>query len=446
MKTTLVKSIVTFILLSASIWTVKGQNIYTFAGIGACNLGAGDGGPAISAEICAPWAIAVDALGNVYITDSGNNRVRKVNTSGVISNFAGTNSAGFSGDGGAATSAQLNSPRGIAIDASGNIYISDYGNNRIRKVNTSGIISTIVGTGIAGFSGDGSTAINAQINNPLGLAVDASGNLYISDYVNQRIRKVNTVGIISTFAGTGVSGFNGDGGVATATQLFGPCGVAVDVAGKVYIADYFNWRIRIVNLAGVISTFAGTGVGGFSGDGGLATNAQLAAPAGIAVDPSNNFYVADRNNNRIRKINPAGIISTIAGTGVAGFSGDGNTATSAKLNNPVAVNFDASGNVYFADIINNRIRELCVGACLAGINSLTKNNSNVFIFPNPNNGSFKIQIDNEVSNSKLILINSLGQKSCEQNIFQGTNIINADELSKGLYHYVVSSPKIRTVC
>ncbi len=363
MKKLLVKTILVLIGILTTIVAGKSQNIYSIVGYGVMAFG-GDGGIATSANIAYPCGIAIDASGNLYIADSYNNRVRKVNTAGVISTFAGTGVSGFTGDGGVANLARLNDPVGVAVDGSGNVYIADYGNNRIRKINPAGVISTFAGSGGFGFSGDGGPAINAQIYLPAGVTVDATGNVYIAQDNNRRIRKVNTFGIISTFAGNGVLGFSGDGGAATGAEFDLPTGVAADASGNVFIADRGSNRIRKVNSAGIISTFAGTGVAGLSGDGGPATNAQLNGPAGVSVDAGGNVYIADMTNNVVRKINAAGVISTIAGTGVGGYNGDGNLAINAQLYSPSGVAIDTSGNVYISDQLNARIREIFVGPCI----------------------------------------------------------------------------------
>ena len=300
--------------------------------------------------------MALDRAGNLYIAEWNNNRIRKVNSAGVISTVAGTGTAGFSGDGGAATSAQLSNPQDVALDAAGNLYIAEWNNNRIRKVNSAGVISTVAGTGTAGFSGDGGAATSAQLSNPQDVALDAAGNLYIADVNNNRIRKVDSSGNISTVAGGGSS--LGDGGAATAAQLGAPRSVALDGAGNLYIADWSDHRIRKVDSSGNISTVAGTGTQGFSGDGAAATAAQLNSPWDVAVDGSGNLYIADRNNNRIRKVNSAGNISTVAGTGTAGFSGDGAAAVAAQLQSPQGVALDGAGNLYIADAGNHRIRKV----------------------------------------------------------------------------------------
>jgi sugar lactone lactonase YvrE len=294
---------------------------------------AGDGGPATSAELHNPLGVAVDSFGNLYIADTANNRVRMVNTSGTITTVAGNGTASFSGDGGPATSAGLWAPYGVAVDSLGNLYIADQSNNRIRKV-ASGTITTVAGNGSVGFGGDGGLAVNAGLYHPAGIAVDGSGNLYIADQSNNRVRRVNTSGIISTLAGNGLFGYNCNNGVATGLGLHAPYGVATDGSGDVFIGDYGNQCVRKVNT-GNITTVAG---GGYGGDGVPATSASLADPAGVAVDGSGNLYIADLVNNRVREVlSPSGIISTLAGTGAAGFAGDGGPAASAVLYNPSGV-------------------------------------------------------------------------------------------------------------
>ncbi len=292
--------------------------------------------PATSAQLAAPSGIALDASGNLFIADSGNNRVRMINPKGVITTVAGNGTAGFSGDSGAATSAQLNGPVGVAVDAAGNLYIADVTNYLVRKV-SNGVITTVAGNGTGGFSGDGGPATSAQIYNPYelkvdainNLCVDAAGNLYIADSGNNRVREVTPAGVITTVAGTGTGGFSGDGGPATSAQLHGPTGVTVDAAGNLFIADSANHRVRKVTPTGVISTVAGNGnviffngtfpTFGFGGDGIPATLAQLYYPNGVTVDAAGNLYIADSGNNRVRKVTPNGIITTIAGNGLSGF-------------------------------------------------------------------------------------------------------------------------------
>jgi len=350
---------------------VTGGVISTVAGNG--NFGfSGDGGPATSAQLNSPAGVAVDTAGNLFIADLFNNRIRKVTTGGVISTMAGNGSFGFSGDGGSAISAQLSDPYGVGVDAAGNLFIADTNNNRIRKVTPAGIISTVAGNGSFGFSGDGGPATSAQLSDPYGVGVDAAGNLFIADSPNDRVRMVTPGGVISTVAGNGTSGFSGDGGPATSAQLRGPVGVAVDTAGNLFIVDQGNACVRKVTLGGVISTVAGNGVYGFSGDGGPATSAQLNSPAGVAVDTAGDLFIADSGNNRVRKVTPGGVISTVAGNGSEGFSGDGGPATFAQLSDPYGVGVDAAGNLFIADSPNDRIRKVTPGGV---INTVAGNGS-----------------------------------------------------------------------
>jgi uncharacterized protein YjdB/RPA family protein len=342
-----------------------GQIITTFAGNGTLGY-SGDGGAATAAELYAPWGVAVDGSGNVYIADQLNNRIRKVDPSGFISTFAGNGTLGYSGDGGAATAAELRTPTGVAVDGSGNVYIADNGNSRIRKVDPTGVISTFAGNGTYGYSGDGGAATAAHLYGPFVVAFDGAGNVYIADCYNSRIRKVDPSGVISTFAGNGTLGYSGDGGAATDAQLVYPFGVAVDGSGNVYIADANNSRIRKVDPTGVISTFAGNGTYGYSGDGGAATAAELSSPVGVSVDGGGNVYIADYYNNLIRKVDLSGVISTIAGNGTLGYSGDGGAATAAELNYPTGVAVDGGGNVYIADQYNYRIRKVSGGSPSGG--------------------------------------------------------------------------------
>jgi hypothetical protein len=327
----------------------------------------GNGGAAISAELDAPAGVSTDASGNFYIADYASNTIRKVTVAtGILATVAGSDSQGYAGDGGPATGAKFYGPQYGAEDAAGNIYIADQVNCRIRKVTVAtGILSTVAGNGVCGFSGDGGAATNAALFDPYGVAVDASGNLYIADTYNHRIRKVNASGTISTIAGNGVGGYNGDNMAATSAELHYPWGVSVDASGNLYIADWYNERVRKVTAAGTITTLAGTGTAGFSGDGGAATSALLNSPEGVWADAAGNVYLADTSNQRIRKVNAAGVISTVAGDGTKGFSGDSGTATAAALNTPQSVASDASGNLYIADIGNNRIRKVSVGSATA---------------------------------------------------------------------------------
>ena len=328
--------------------------ITSVAGNGIAS-GSGDGGPAVAATLNTPADLAVDPAGNVYIADAFNHRIRRVAPDGVITTLAGTGAAGADGDGGPAGDARLRTPLGVALDANGVLYIADTYNHRIRTVSTDGVINTIAGTGEAGFSGDGGPATAAQLAYPTGIAVAADGTVYIADTRNHRVRRLAADGTITTVAGAGTPGFSGDGGPATLARLNSPRSVAVDINGKLYIVDRENRRIRLVADDGQISTVAGNGSSGYGGDRGDATNASLRAPYGVAVDALGNFYIADSFNHRVRKVSSSGAIDTVAGSDLFGFSGDGWPAGQAALHYPLGVAVDIAGNLYVADSFNHRI-------------------------------------------------------------------------------------------
>jgi uncharacterized protein (TIGR03437 family) len=323
----------------------------------------GDAGPANAAELSNPIGLWFDSSHNLYIADSGFNRVREVTGgtgTGKINTLAGNGTPAWSGDGGLATSANLYAPFKAILDSSGNLYISDVANQVIRMVNKStGNISTFAGTNCCyGFAGDGGPANAAVLNHPVGLAFDSSGNLYIGDSNNNRIRMVSPSGIITTVAGNGNPGSAGDGGPAINAELNSPFGIAFDPYGNLYIADGGNNRIRVLMTNGTITTVAGNGKAGYSGDMIPATTAELNNPYDVAFDPYGNLYIADTNNFRIRKVNTNGIIWTVGGGTGAGYSGDGFIGTNSKLGFPAGVVVDSSNDVYIADSTNNVIREL----------------------------------------------------------------------------------------
>lgn len=322
--------------------SVQGQQyvISTFAGNNTGGY-SGDSGPATSAQLNLPGGIAVDSSGNLYIADGGNHRVRKI-SGGTITTVAGNGTAGYTGDNGAATSAELNDPVDVAVDSSGNLYIADAGNNVIRKV-SNGTITTFAGNNTlgAGYTGDGGAAPNAQLNAPVGVAVDSAGNVYIADSNNNAIREVSGGNISTVTGGT----------------LHHPCSVAVGPSNTLYVADTDGRRVVFLS-SGNATVFAGNGDFGFSGDSGLAVNAELYDPFGVAVDSAGYVYIADTFNSRIRKVSADGVITTIAGSGRLGYSGDGGSATSASLYFPRDVAVDSAGNVYVSDEINNVIRLL----------------------------------------------------------------------------------------
>jgi sugar lactone lactonase YvrE len=318
----------------------------------------GDGGPALQAKLNGPTGVAEDAAGNLFIADTGNNRVRVVGHTTPITAYAGSGVAGYAGDGGPATAAELNGPTAVAVDSSGTLYIADTANNVVRKVTIDGTISTFAGTGAPGYSGDGGQASAATLNAPGGLAVDSAGDVYVADTGNNVVRKVSPSGIITTFAGTGTAGFSGNGRQATKAQLQGPTGLAVTSRGDLLISDTLNNQVRVVRIqSGKIVAFAGTGDPGFSGDGGKAVDAMLRKPMGVAVDPTGYVYIVDTFNERVRAVTPSGKISTFAGTGEPGDSGDGGPADQARVKHPTGVVAGAD-SVYLGDTRNDKVRRI----------------------------------------------------------------------------------------
>ncbi len=342
-----------------------GQVISTLSGTGSGGSGgySGDGGPASAATMSGPSSITKDKNGNLYFTDWLNNRIRKIATDGTITLYAGNGSSGDAGDGGPATAAALTRPFCVTADTVGNLYIADEIGNKIRKVSATGTITTIAGTDTGGYRGDGGPATNCRLNGPTGLAYSSrTGNLYISDYGNHRIRKVDTSGIITTIAGTGTHGYSGDGGAAVSAKLYFPYRIIVDTAENLFFTEQTNNVVRKVNASGIISTLAGSGIAGSSGDGGPATAAYFNNPIGICMDKYGSIYVADEYNQSIRMITPSGTISRVAGVGIAGYSGDGGPATAAKIYGPFDIYVDTAGYMFIADANNNRLR--VVNTCL----------------------------------------------------------------------------------
>ncbi len=399
--------------LKGSIRTVAGNGLFGFGG---------DGGPATAATLNYPLRIAIDRSGNLFFTDTNNFRVRKVSSDGVISTVAGNGTAGFSGDGGPAVTAELTSPVGVAVDVSGDLFIVD--EHRIREISAQGVITTVAGTGSGVFSGDGGPATSAGLNGPDAVTVDGSGNLFFTE--ESRVREISSQGVITTVAGGGAGSALGDGGPATAAILYGPSGVTIDGSGNIYIADTYDNRIRKVSTTGIITTVAGSGGGcdgalcenfgdggpaaaalfsypmdvvldasgnlfitdsgngrvrevssidivttlagngqfGFTGDGGPATSANLKPSAAALVDGAGNLLISDSGNNRVRKISPSGSITTVVGNGTQGFAGDGGPALAAELNVPRGLGLDAAGNLYIADSNNSRVRKVSPGGII----------------------------------------------------------------------------------
>lgn len=313
---------------------------------------------ASGAKLNFPMAIARASNGTLYIADTFNQRIRTVQADGQIRTVVGTGLSGFSGDGAAATAALISSPYGVAVDSAGNIFFSDSRNNMVRKVGTNGTITRLAGTGVKGYGGEGTNAVDAWMNLPTAIVVDSAGVVYVSDTLNNRVRKITTDGKISGVAGTGQPNANGDGGPATEAALQGPEGLAFDSAGNLYIADTFNHRIRKVAPDGIITTVVGTGTPGFSGDGGPATQAQLNYPRSVYMDASGTLYIADTLNNRIRAVTENGVIATIAGSGRFGDAPGNIPALAADLRYPRSIIPNGSGAFYLLDTDNSRIRLL----------------------------------------------------------------------------------------
>jgi uncharacterized protein (TIGR03437 family) len=348
---------------------------------------AGDGGPATAARLGFPQSVAADSQGNLYIADTGNERIRVVGANGSIGTYAGTGVRGSTG--GPAAAATFNEPSGIALDSAGNLYVADAASFRIRKIGTAGIVSTVAGNGTAVSSGDNGPALSAGLGTPVAVTLDAGGSIYIAESDGNRVRKVDPQGNITTVAGTGTAGFGGDNGPATAALLNGPDGVAVDSAGNLYIADQFNYRVRKVDSKGIIGTFAGIGLPAYGGDGGLATAAGLGLVSSIAVDAAGDVFIGDPNNGRIRMVNPSGVITTVAGSGVRSSSGSGVLATTASLG---GLTFDAgygmafgpNGAIYFADTLGETVRALTPNTASAVTIAAGNNQSSTIGTPLPN--------------------------------------------------------------
>jgi hypothetical protein len=326
-----------------------------------CHLDFGDGGPATRAFMALPWGVATTPDGGYVVSDMNWSHVRRVSPNGTITRIAGTNLNGFSGDGGPATSAELNMPMGVAVQPDGSVLIADSNNHRIRRVSPSGTIATVAGNGTEGFSGDGGPATRAELDLPVDVAATRDGGFLIADYGNDRIRRVSPTGTITTVAGTGADGFSGDGGPATTAKLGFPDSVSATADGGYLISDYEFNRVRRVSPAGTITTVAGSGglgQGGFAGDGGPALGARFDSISDAVETPDGGLLISDTGNNRVRRVSPRGMVTTVAGTGGwwGGFSGDGGLATLAQLHGPTGLAVTANGGFLLADTSNHRVR------------------------------------------------------------------------------------------
>lgn len=438
------KILLPFFLLTTII--TKAQIITTIAGTGTSGY-SGDGALATNAKVYYPEGMCFDSSGNLIFADYGNNRIRKISKStGIITTIAGTGAAAFTGDGGLAINATLKTPSDVKIDRAGNLYIADYQNNRIRKVNAAtGIITTIAGIGTQELSGDNIPAITAAVR-PSSLSLDtAQKNLYLTD--KNKIRKIDlTTGIITTVAGKDYSGFSGDGGLATTATLTIAGSIFLDAANNLYISDMGNNRIRKVDaVTKIITTVAGNGSSGYAGDGGLATAAKIWYPSDVVVDSAGNLYIADALNNRIRFVsNATGIITTIAGNGTAGYSGDGGLATSAAINQPGALTRDPYNNIFIGDTENARIRKIAATTLVQG-NSLNRmalvversapveDKLSFKIAPNPAKTTTKLLFQKNVTAGFLSIIDENG-KTLYSTPFTGNEyLLNTNKLTPGVY-------------
>jgi sugar lactone lactonase YvrE len=395
-------------IASLPVLQARGQNVITtIAGDGITQY-IGDGTPATIFSLAHPEGIYVDNVLNVYVADNYNQRIRKITPGGTISTLLGNGTTGYTGDGGPASAATMNKPNGIVLDTAGNMFITEWYNSVVRRVDAvTGIITTVAGNGTSGYGGDGSSATSAQLGTPGGACLDRDNNIYIPDYANHRIRKVSAAtGIITTIAGTGTNGYSGDGGPATAATLSYPVSICRDLWGNILWAEYGNNVVRKLNLTtGTISTIAGTGVNGYSGDNGPATAAKLGQPNGVFADGAGVIYISEDGNNVIRAVNTAGIIKTIVGTGAYAYTGDGGPAKAATIYNPYGVFVDVIGNLYIADAGNSVIRKVTNPMGVAG---QIAGESTLSVFPNPTMGQFVIQRTNDKSPMLVLITNITG--------------------------------------
>jgi len=423
---------------------VDAQIITTIAGDSTTGYN-GDNIPAVNAALNGSIFMTLDGDGDLVFSDRFNNRIRKVDNAGIITTIAGNGVGGFMGDGGPATDAEFNDPIGLAFDKYGNLYFSDNAYSCIQRVDTNGILTTIAGIpGSAGFAGDGGPATAAQLHTPSGVAFDPEGNLYIADLSNCCVRKITiSTGIITTVAGIGRNpGHDGDGGPATAARLNRPYGIAIDKIGTLYIADYYNCNARKVDTSGIISTIAGvfsdsgTLEAGYNGDNIPATSAYLSLPVGIAVDNHGNVYIGDASNFRVRKIGSDGIITTVAGNGTGPYCGDGGPATDAGMF-PLGVTVDSKGDIYIADYGNSRIRlvknTLDVKPLASAVNTID-------IYPNPSDGTFALNITSGINEAaRVVIINEIG--AAIKDLYVHTNEVSqiAIDTPPGIYFLIATT-------
>ena len=426
------KTVMALLLIAgSSINSGKAQTINTICGTGLAGY-SGDGGPAISAQLKHPTDVKIDAKGNTYIVDQGNEVIRKINAAGIITTIAGEGDPGYFGDGGPATLAAINVPTGIAVDKTGNLYIADTHNGLIRKVDTNGIISTIAGSyNQPGYTGNGGPASAARITDPTYMAIDTADNLYFTDHLNNAVRMIShSTGIIITVAGNTIKGYNGDGGPGPAAQLNDPRGIYLDTYGNLFIADFGNDVIRRVDgITKNITTIAGKNWPGATGTGGPATNACLNGPISVTADNYGNVFFGEYRNDWVRKVNTRDTLVYFAGNGYSGFSGDGGPSTASRINYPYSLSVDGVGNVYFPDYTNSVIRRVQVSP-------LKINTGNeiggIQIFPNP--VTEILHINNVQPSTSYSLTNAVGVEVRTGELAQGDQFLSIKELPSGIYN------------
>ena len=409
-------------------FSLGAQNIETIAGGGTI---LGDGGPATSANLKVFGQLAIDSYGNIIIAANNDARIRKVDAAtGIITTIGGTGVQNYSGDGGPATSAEFDWPNFVACDAHNNVYISDH-SDRIRKINAvTGIVTTIAGTGLPAFTGDGGPATAAAIYAPEGIVFDLEGNLYFCDHSNARIRKIDTNGIITTIAGTGITGHSGDGGPALLAEI-SAWGLAIDNFGDLYFS--YGAYVRKIDMStGIISTVAGYGAVVYNGEGIPATSAGI-GPIKVAFDVNNRMYITDAFNHRIRMVDNNGLIYTVAGIGTQGFAGDGGPATAAQFYSPHGIEYFC-GNIYVADVQNKRVRKIIYNTnttCPLGINPITTTLLTFTLSPNP--ATSQITITGNHKLKEITLCNTLGQPVLYQSCKTEKLTLDIELLPAGVY-------------
>ncbi|MCW3123218.1 MAG: hypothetical protein JWQ38_2710 [Flavipsychrobacter sp.] len=383
----------------------RAQVIKTVAGTGEPGY-TGDGGPAVTATLNHPDVVKFDKKGNMYIADEHNNAIRKVNPYGIITTIAGNGTKDAAGHGGPATAAHIYRPTDLCFDTKGNLYVAEAGNNIISKISTSGIITIIAGTGVDGNTGDTGMATAARIHNPIGLVFDSVGNLYFSSNGAYCIRKIDTAGKITTFAGTGIGGYSGDKGPATAAQIGLTGYLAFGRYKALYIPDYYNHVVRRIDSQGVITTIAGSGAMGTAGDKAPATAAAINSPYAIFFDYKHYMYISDRFDYVVRMVDTFDTITTYAGTGVAGFNGDGDIPINTQFNTDLnCSDSDATGNFYIADPLNNRVRR--VTYTTVKVSEINGQRSQVTIYPNPAHSMLNISSSNDKL-SRIVVVDITG--------------------------------------